>query len=396
MASAKEYFNSKRNELYSEEYKSGMKKHRQKVLRISLISTAVVILCCIGIYVYNVNRVYGDFTVLKKTEIKNDHTMVKYYMLGDNIISCSLDGISCYDRNFKALWNQSYEMKKPMLDICESYVAVCDTEGTKFYVLNEEGRKGEVDTQLPIKRIAVANPGVVAVLLEDGDVSRINYYDYMGTLLAENKIPIEKNGYPMNISLSNDGVKMAVSYMTLETGNVRTKLAFYNFDSVGANEIDHLVSAQEYDATVVPEVEFVNATTAVAFGDDFLDIFQGSQKPVEQCKIEIKEEIQSIFYNEAYVGVVLENTGNAPYMIKVYDLKGKEVFSTAYEENYDQVMIRNENIYVLNENTCTMYNLKGKKKFQGDFGGNIVGILPLEEDRLIVILDGKMQTVKLK
>lgn len=395
MASAKEYFKSRQQEMYSSEYRDSLRRHRRKMLLIISGTVVLLILMCFGVYLYNVNRVYTKYNVTSEYE-KTDSQSSRYLQMGDKIIRYSMDGISCYDEQYKAVWNQSYEMKNPMVDICESYVAVCDTNGTHFYILGEDGLKGDVETQLPIKRIEVARQGVVAVLLEDGDINRINYYDKAGTLLAENKAPIEKSGYPMDISLSNDGLKMAVSYMTLDGGTIRTKLAFYNFDTVGANEIDHLVSAQEFDGSVVPKVEFVNATTAVAFSDNFVDIFQGSQKPVERAKLKVEQEIESIFYNEAYIGLVLKGTDSHPYTLKVYDLQGKELLSQPLDTTYDQIKLDNELIYIINETRCIIYNLQGKVKFKGDFKEKLIDVLPLSETKLFAVMENKIQDVELK
>lgn len=395
MANAKEYFKNKKNEMYSKEYNENLKRHRRKVMTIAISSTILIVIVCFAIYLYNINKKYTSYSVVAEVE-REESGNAEYMKLGDKIIRCGMDGIACYDEEHTMLWNHSYEMKNPMIDVCESYMAVCDTGGTKIYILSPDGLKGEVDAKLPIKRIEVANQGVVAALLEDGQVNRINYYDRLGNLLAENKAPIEKSGYPMDISLSNDGLKMAVSYMTMDTGSINTKVAFYNFDSVGANEIDHLVSAKEYEDAVVPEIEFVNATTAVAFGDKFFDIFQGSQKPVEMYKKDIENEVKTVFYNDAYVGFVAENTGDSPYVLQVYDLKGKQILSMPLDMAYDEIKIQNENIYIINSTQCQMYNLKGKLKYQGDFKDGIVDILPLEENTMVVIFGSSVKTIRLK
>lgn len=395
MASAKEYFKNKQQEMYSSEYRMNLRRHRRKILIVIVTTIVFLVLMCVGIYLYNVNKVYTEYKVIEEYE-RPDSSSSSYIKMGDRIIRYSMDGISCYDENYKAVWNQSYEMKNPMIDVCEGYIAVCDTDGTHFYILGEEGLKGEVETQLPVKRIEVAKQGAVAVLLEDGDVNRINYYDRTGTLLAENKAPIEQSGYPMDISLSNDGMKMAVSFMTLDSGSVHTKLAFYNFDTVGANEIDHLVSAQEFDGAVIPKIEFVNATTAVAFADTFIDIFQGSQKPVECSRVDVKQEIESIFYNEAYIGLVLEGTDTHPYQIKVYDMQGEEKLSQPLDTAYNQIKIDNDLIYILNENRCIIYNLQGKVKFKGDFKEKVTDILPVSEEKMMIVTEDKIRNIELK
>lgn len=395
MASAKEYFKKKKNEMYSREYNENLKKHRRKVVALSVGSAVLVIVICFAVYLYNINKKYTDYSIIAETE-REESGKAEYIRLEDRIIRYGVDGIACYDEKHTMLWNQSYEMKSPMVDVCESYMAICDAGGTKIYVMGADGVKGEIDAQLPIKRIEVANQGVVAVLLEDGDVNRINYYDRLGNLLAENKAPIEKSGYPMDISLSADGMKMAVSYMTFDAGSVNTKVAFYNFDTVGASEIDHLVSAKEYTDVIVPELEFVNATTAIAFGEHFFNIFQGSQKPVEMVKKEIEQEIKSVFYDETYIGLVLDNTGETPYLLQIYDLKGSRILSMPFDMAYDEIKIKDENIYIINSTQCYMYNMKGKLKFHGDFKEGIADVLPLEENRMVVVFGNSFQTIRLK
>ncbi len=395
MTNAKEYFRKKQQDMYSKEYREKMRQHRRKVWMIAGGSALVIIIFCAAIYYYNINRVYKEYEVTREF-IKDDNEGAKYIQLQGKLVRYGMDGISCYDEKYEALWNQSYEMKSPMVDVCGSYIAVCDTNGTKFYVLGEEGLKGEVETQLPIKRIEVADQGVVAVLMEDGDVNRINYYDRAGILLAENKAPIEKSGFPMDISLSNDGMKMAVSYMSLESGDIKTKVAFYNFDTVGANEIDHLVSAKEYDKAIIPKIEFVNATTAIAFGDEFFEIFQGSQRPVAQGKKDFKEKIRSICYTDSYIGFVLEQSKDKPYLLKVFDLKGKEVLSLPFDLNYKEVKIKNELVYLISDSQCQIYNFQGKLKFQGGFQDGLLDVLPLDENSMIVVQNKKIQTIRLK
>lgn len=393
MANAKEYFKNKRDELYSEEYRTNLKKHRKKSLGIVIGCIVALIAVFIGIYYYNVHRVYDGYDVVSEAK-RQDSTSSEYVMMSDYIIRYGMDGVSCYDENHQVIWNESYEMKHPIVDVSGEYMAICDTDGTKFYIMNADGLAGEVDTQLPIKDIEVAAQGTVAVLLEEGEVNRINYYDRNGTLLAENKSPIEKSGFPMDISLSSDGLKMAVSYMTLETGTIKTKVAFYNFDKVGANEIDHLVSAKEYEEAVVPQIEFVNGTTAIIFGDSFFDIFQGSEKPEEIFEQEIDKEITAVFYDDAYFGLITKEMGAKPYCLKVYDLNGKKKMSLDLTMEYDRVKIVNERVYLMDSTQCVIYNLQGTMKFKGAFEG-LKDVLPLDEDNLLVVLEGKVQTVKL-
>ena len=71
---------------------------------------------------------------------------------------------------------------------------------------------------------------------------------------------------------------MAVSYLYVDAGVVKSNVVFYNFGPVGANQSDYMVSAYTYSDLVVPKVQFMNNDTAFAAGDSRLMIFGGSQK----------------------------------------------------------------------------------------------------------------------
>ena len=52
-----------------------------------------------------------------------------YLALGSNILTYSKDGANCMDSKGVVLWNQTYEMQNPMVDINGSVVAIGDYNG---------------------------------------------------------------------------------------------------------------------------------------------------------------------------------------------------------------------------------------------------------------------------
>ena len=44
--------------------------------------------------------------------------------LDGKVVSYSNDGISCMDSKGNAIWNQTYEMQSPIIDICEDYTVI--------------------------------------------------------------------------------------------------------------------------------------------------------------------------------------------------------------------------------------------------------------------------------
>lgn len=392
MPNAKEYFKMKQESKHQEDYEQRLRSHRRSTaVKILLCFVVLVILSAI-IYFYNLNKVFSSYRVVSEIERK-DMQDTQYMSYGNYIVQFNSDGISCLDKNNKQIWNQTFEMKSPQVDICETYVAVCDEEGNRVYILNESGLQGEVATQLPIKKIQVANQGVIAVLMKDGDVNRINYYDKEGNLLTENKSPVEKSGFPIDIALSNDGMKLAVSYMFLRNGTIQGKLAFYNFDSVGENEIDHLVSATDYDGSVIPQVDFVNANTAVVFGSEFFGVYQGTQKPVSIFEKKLENEVKSVFYSEKYMGLVFEDT-DFTYQLEIYNMKGSLISTIKLDMTYDRLQFNRDMIFVENGSECAVYSLKGKLKYRGDLEEDIAAIIPLSDRKVTAVLESKKQVIR--
>ena len=74
-------------------------------------------------------------------------------------------------------------------------------------------------------------------------------------------------GYPLDISLSPDGTMLTGSYMYIEDGTLRSRVAFYNFSEVGKNALNRFVGGFHdiYKESIVPRVQYLDDVYSVAF-----------------------------------------------------------------------------------------------------------------------------------
>ena len=303
------------------------------------------------------------------------------------------------DADNKTIWNQTYEMQSPMTDSCENYVVIADRKGDTIYIMDISGPCGEIKTAMPIQRIQVANQGTVAVLMEQEGTGYIQVYDKSGTFLAEGEVHTENSGYPLDLAISNDGRKLAVSLLDVNEGNVKTTVTFFNFDTVGQNEIDNIVGQYSYSDVVVPKVEFLTNDVMVAFGSRKTVIFEGAQKPKVKKEMEVEKEIRSIFYNDAYYGFVFDNENKEQtYQMKIYDLRGAEVLSQEFRMEYEEIgFLENDEIYLRNNLECAIFTLRGVQKYHSNFEKNIWKIMSAGKIRdYVFLLDKETQKVRLK
>ena len=381
-----------------EEMHEKIRAHRRKILKWICVAVVLVLLIVTAVYFYFQSKVYSKYEVIDSVE-REDSAGTQFVSFAGKILKYGKDGATCIDEKNQLIWNQTYEMQSPMVDICEGYVAIAEKKGNKIYIMNTKGKSGEIETTMPIQRVRVANQGTVAILMEQEGTGYLQLYDKEGTFLAEGEVHTENSGYPLDIALSNDGRKMAVSQLNMNEGTVKNTITFYNFGSVGQNEIDNIVGTYSYSDVIFPKVEFLTNDVMVAFGDEEAIIFEGTQKPQVKKEISLKQEIHSIFYNEAYIGFVFNNDNEKEtYRISVYNLRGTEEMTQNLDMNYSEVgFLENDEICVRNELECSIYNLKGKRKFHSNFEKSIWKVFSTKNStEYIFMMDKETQKVRLK
>lgn len=381
-----------------EEMHEKIRVHRRRILRwICIIVVLLLVLLTAG-YLYFQAKIYSKYEIINSVE-REDSAGTQFVSFAGNILKYGKDGALCIDEKNQLIWNQTYEMQAPMVDVCEGYAAIAEKKGNKIYIMDAKGKSGEIETTMPIQRVQVANQGTVAILMEQNGTGYLQVYDKEGTFLAEGEVHTENSGYPLDITLSNDGKKMAVSLLDINGGNVKNTITFYNFGSVGQNEIDNIVGTYSYADMVFPKIEFLTNDIMVAFGDQKAIIFEGTQKPQVKKEIELKQEVRSIFYNEAYLGFVFNNDSvKQPYKMSVYNLRGTEEMSQTFDMDYAEInFLENDEICVRNELECAIYKMRGNRKFHYNFEKSIWKVFSTKNSlEYIFMMDGETQKVRLK
>lgn len=359
------------------EYNQKIREHRLAALKRSAIFAAVLFVTGVGFWLFMAFRQYTDYDVRSSVE-RSDAEATKFVEFQSNILKYSNDGALYTDVTNELIWNQTYEMSDPQIDICEEYLAIYDKKGTKIYILTSTKLQGSIETTMPIEQVCVASQGTVAVLMCKDDTAYLELYDKEGKMLAGGEIHGKKGGYPVAIALSHDAIKLGVSMLDISKGKVNSTVAFYNYGSVGQNEIDNCVGVTTYEDTVIPELEFTSNDRMVAFGDSKILVFEGTQKPTQTAEIVLEKQAQSIFHNNNYIGVIYSNGDEAlTHHLSVYRTNGDFVREKDFGAAYDSVQFMSNNeICILTDTTCDLYTLRGVHKFHYEFEEGVCQVMP--------------------
>ena len=378
-------------------YREKIKSHKFTIFyRMTLIMILIAAVTA-GVYVQWKNRIYTENTIVSsiETTITPDKKLMP---LAGYLLSYSKDGASCMDAKGNAVWNETYEMQNPIIDMCQNVVAIGDYNGRNIYIMNTSGSMGNITTTKPVRDFSVAANGVIAVVLDDKEVTLIYLYDAQGNELVHFRTTMSESGYPVSVSISPNGQLLCVSYLYVDSGQMKSSVAFYNFGAVGQNSTDNYVSGYDYLDTVVPFTRFLDNKTAIAVSDDRIMFYSGAQKPVSIAENLVSDDIQSVYYGEEYIGLVFNSTESSNrYRMDVYNKAGQLVQTIEFDIEYTDIVFHNDQIIIYNETICFIYNSNGVQKYAGNFDKSALTLIPLSSGyRYMVVTPDSIDTIELK
>jgi hypothetical protein len=398
MADIKSYRREKeKREQIRSDYKEKIMKHKlQNVYRILLLIAALAAIVALIILQYK-RHVYSGYDIVS-TVLLDGSAGAENMRLSNCVLTYSKDGAHCTNAKGEVTWNQTYEIQDIKLAACQNVVAIGSYNGREIYVQDTEKQLGTISTNMPIRDIAVSATGRVTAVLSDTDVIWINTYDADGQMLYTGQAHMQESGYPVSISLSPDGVLLAVSYVYLDAGVLKTNIVFYNFGPVGENMSDHIVSIYSYSDMLVPEIHFVDNETAFAVGDSRLTIFKGGQTPTDAAGHLYDQEIQSVFYGDKYIGLVLvADDMEHNYMMDVYNTDGKKINTYYFDLEYNDIFFEEDCFVIYNETECLIMTYGGKEKFNGTFAKATELLFPASGAyKYMMVTETSIDTIQLK
>lgn len=378
--------------------KRRIKKHRRHMVIIAAIGVIVIAIAVVLVMRLIDGYVFTSYSVTGSLN-REDIESSGYIAYGDGYIRYSNDGAAYYTAKGKALWNQTYSMQKPQVKICEDCVAIGDINGNTIYIFNKNGNIGKVDTSLVISQIEVAANGAVAAVLEDNEANYINMYDKEGNKIYSVKTTLAGDGYPLDISISNDSAKLIASYVYVSGEEIKTNVVFYNFSEVGQNETERVVGGfNHYNDVLVGDVQFLSNNIAVAVGENVISIYKIKEYPSLEKEIQIDNTIDRVFFGTDYIGLVLDNSDSGElYKMVVYNFSGSKVCEAEFGTQVDNIQFDGSSVVMNNSTSFSVFNLKGKNVANMSFDMPASKVLPTGTRGEYILINTKyIQNIKLK
>lgn len=375
-----------------------IRDHRQALIKRSVKIAGLLLVVFLIIELMLAIRSFDDYEVRDTLE-RSSSGSAKHQMFDDCLLEYSNDGISCINTRNEIIWNQSFEMTAPNVEIRGDYLVVYDAAGTNLFIMTKNGLEKNLEMSSPIQSVDIANQGTVAVLMKEDQQYMVKLFDKKGNELANGKFYGDKGGFPIDIALSHDGTKLAVDMVDVSQGKVNTTISFYNFGSVGQSEIDNNVGTYTLEGILVPEIDYVSNSRMIGMGTGKMFVFDGSQKPELSHEIEIEEEVLSFFHNEKYIGIVYDNVEvENSWHIKVMDMRGNTIMENDTTIAYNNIeFLSNNEICVTNATQCEIFTTHSIKKFSYEFDKELYAVFATDGGRdYTFVFKDTIEEVKLK
>lgn len=345
-------------------------KHKIRKVRLAKIRRVLTLLILIslavcGTYLLLDNQTYARARTAAEYPIDISDTS-SYAQFADGIVRYNRDGVVFLNRKNEEQWIQPTQLQNPTICVKDNAFAVADNGGNSILVFTREGLKGEIETTLPIEKIAISDQGIVSAILRNENSPQIISYDATGNILVEQQVTVSTTGYPVALEMSDDGNMLAVSYLYTEGTAIKSKVIYYNFGETGQERTDNIVMSEEYDNTVMAEIFFMGDDRSIVVGDDRFVIYRGKEVPEKQKEIMLDQEIQSVFHSDRYIGFILLNQEKSGYELRLYSRLGEQVLSREISGKYSNVKIDGNEVIMFDGSRCCIITATGIVKFEGD------------------------------
>lgn len=370
-------------------------ERKHLIIKISVAVVCVVLLATL-VAVQYVLRTFHTYRVVHEMEVtygEGNQTR----KLNDKLLLYNKDGMRCMDTKGKMVWDITYQIQEPCVAVDGGVVAVGGYGDHLIHIMDENGRIGEIDTNLPIRNLCVAEAGYVGAVLADNEVYWIYIYDAKGNEVSRARTTMEQSGYPLSVSLSSNAKLLAVSYLYLDAGEVQSNVAFYNMGEVGQNYSGQYMSGYIYEE-IIPEIHYMNDRIAMAISSGRLTIYEGSEKPTVLKTVLLNDTVQGVYWGDENVVLVYNGTAEqGRYFMQVYNLAGELVLEKGFDFEYEDIKSQNGIITLYNNSEILVYTLDGRERYNGSLGDNIFTVEPTSRKyRYMVLFDEAYKVIELE
>lgn len=308
------------------------------IKNIKKIIAAMFLLCALaGLYIAEYGNVPGirqpAYNNTPINQIKYDASAkADFYTYNNKIYYCTKDGMQLLSDDGNIVWSDTYTVSEPYMVNDGEITAVCEPRGRNIYVYNLKGRMYTIESKGSISFISVNTKGYLCSVSSFDEYYELNVYNNSGERVFFGNFQME-DGFPVASDISDDGKILAVSFVTIDEINLKTKVLFYYIGEKENEESDSdsMFASFVLDNSVGAMICFMKDGSVIVVSDSKISCIDFSDGYTERWSKELNNELSAIAFPEKkYVAIAFGkkfiNAKNPEEenIVKWFGLTGKE------------------------------------------------------------------------
>ena len=342
------------------------KLQRRDRMRDALTAFAVILVIALFGLFYFRNYEYTTYSLDTESTLGAlSGTVVRELTHGNVVIGG--DTITYMEKG-KVIWTTQAEVKKPVIAVNGDFFSVYDTGGYQVYVCDTTGILCTLKLSRIVYGMDISETGVVAVVTESDDSAYISWFDRYGSRIpVEVKAVLSITGIPVHVSISPDSQKLMVLYYSTENGIGESRMVLYDFER-GREEDSYIIRSDHsfYDTgTYLVDGKFLDNQHFAAVGTNLTKFYSYDPKKgeVTDKTLEYTDPVRSVLFNrDSLLFVETEEEGT---VCRSYNALGEENGHFAVTDEYKLAAVNDKSLAFLNGQDLTVYNLSGRKRYEG-------------------------------
>lgn len=319
---------------------------------------------------FNMIRGRSSYT-LEKTEqqVTFQEGNTRVLLAGSTLLRCNQDGVQALGEKGEVKWDVPFTMSAPYMLKAGNYVCVADRLGTLVLLIQDGIIQTEITTEKNILLHCVNAKGSSAVVLDGGDSHSVILYSADGDILMQRFTYANTDGIPVAITLSDDGSRMATSYIYYTGSRMQSIVTVFDLTESGSSLVDRIVGSVSFEDCLISDLRF-NEDQCFYTGTDRLGVISAG----ESCEILWEKTLEyqiealamtdtyfAVRYGDGLAGTVVPVENN----IAVYDYSGDALFETNVD-GADYLDAWGDTVIIGSGRSYYGYSFSGSPKWQMD------------------------------
>ena len=331
----------------------------------AIIVMVLVGLGIIAVLLYTYVRKRTDYSSWDVTATVSNIDNAGQLRTTEGYILYNQDGAEGHNGQGRTIWKISYNLSSPIAAACGECAAFADRGGQTLNVTDGSGANYYISVPEKIVQICISRQGVTAVRTDAESADHIYLYSMTGELLLDIKTEVRTSGFPVTMALSPDGTKLVTSYIKIENEQ-QNWITFYNFGEVGQNYADRIVGSYLWEDGLTPDIRFTDDDRVIITSTSGCTMYKFLEIPEKYTKFDTDGDIVSITGGTS--GFVLASkNAEGIYTIYRYDASGEKQSEFTTGVDFNRMELTGEEVILLYDDSCVIYNRNGKEKFRARF-----------------------------